>query len=66
MSSLLSDDASRVKLREISGEDGSDYINASYLDVSHTSSVLLCTMTLSNQLFLSGIQEAQSLHWSSR
>ena len=31
----ITDDSSRVKLREISGEDayGSDYINASHLDV---------------------------------
>ena len=29
------DDFSRVKLREIPGEEGSDYINASFLDVSH-------------------------------
>ena len=31
--SLNSDDSSRVKLKEIAGEDGSDYINASHLDV---------------------------------
>ena len=30
---LMTDDSSRVKLKEISGEDGSDYINASHLDV---------------------------------
>ena len=29
----ITDDSSRVKLKEISGEDGSDYINASHLDV---------------------------------
>ena len=28
-----SDDFSRVKLKEIPGEEGSDYINASHLDV---------------------------------
>ena len=28
------DDFSRVKLKEIPGEEGSDYINASFLDVS--------------------------------
>ena len=31
--SLNSDDSSRVKLKEIAGEDGSDYINVSHLDV---------------------------------
>ena len=30
---LNSDDCSRVKLTEIEGEEGSDYINANYLDV---------------------------------
>ena len=30
----ISDDSSRVKLKVIAGEDGSDYINASHLDVS--------------------------------
>ena len=29
-----SDDESRVKLKELPGEEGSDYINASHLDVS--------------------------------
>ena len=29
------DDFSRVKLREIPGEEGSDYINASFLDVNY-------------------------------
>jgi len=29
------DDLSRVKLREIPGEEGSDYINASYIDVNY-------------------------------
>ena len=31
---LCLDDFSRVKLLEIPGEEGSDYINASFLDVS--------------------------------
>ena len=30
---IMPDDSSRVKLKEIAGEDGSDYINASHLDV---------------------------------
>jgi len=29
------DDFSRVKLREIPGKEGSDYINASYIDVNY-------------------------------
>ena len=29
----FSDDFSRVKLKKIKGEEGSDYINASFLDV---------------------------------
>ena len=32
-STLYSDDFSRVKLKEIEGVEGSDYINASFLDV---------------------------------
>ena len=30
---LKTDDCSRVKLTEIEGEEGSDYINANHLDV---------------------------------
>ena len=33
MKCMISDDSSRVKLKEVVGEDGSDYINASHLDV---------------------------------
>ena len=29
----ITDDSTRVKLKEIPGQDGSDYINASHLDV---------------------------------
>jgi len=31
----MGDDFSRVKLRKLPGEEGSDYINASYIDVNH-------------------------------
>ena len=31
---FILDDFSRVKLKEIKGEEGSDYINASFIDVS--------------------------------
>ena len=33
--SHISDDSTRVKLCFFPGVDGSDYINASYIDVSH-------------------------------
>ncbi len=34
---FLTDDHSRVKLQFIPGEDGSDYINANFIDVSYSS-----------------------------
>ena len=33
----VTDDETRVKLTEIQDEEGSDYINACWIDVSHTS-----------------------------
>ena len=33
MYAFYTDDFSRVKLKEIEGVDGTDYINASYIDV---------------------------------
>ena len=43
--SLLSDDDSRVVLEEIPGEKGSDYINASWIDVTNTKHTHLHTLT---------------------
>ena len=34
LNELFTDDFCRVKLKEIPGEEGSDYINASIMDVS--------------------------------
>ena len=61
----FSDDFSRVKLNKIKGEEGSDYINASFLDVrlySHcyyyehsAGRVLVCKLILILDLFTSGI-----------
>ena len=61
------DDFSRVKLREIPGEEGSDYINASFLDVSYKQ-FMRCTITskITHQNYSSGVWETKGLHCSTR
>ena len=56
-----------MKLKEIEGVDGSDYINASFLDVSGPTITVYSGCTVdSSCLQNTGIQEEKSLHWSSR
>jgi protein tyrosine phosphatase len=43
---MISDDSSRVKLKEITEEDGSDYINASHLDVKKSNSTCYTNLSL--------------------
>lgn len=57
------DDFSRVKLEIVDGREGSDYINASYIDVSVT------FVTLRSRLYVYGvvgIQASQCIHRSTR
>ena len=71
---IILDDSSRVKLKEIVGEDGSDYINASHLDVSsedyhtcltaHTCYTIKLMVILSS--FFQGYNKTQGLHRCSR
>ena len=48
--SLNSDDSSRVKLKEIAGEDGSDYINASHINIKKMK-LLYMHMYIRNRYF---------------
>ena len=56
-----------MKLKEIEGVDGSDYINASFLDVSGPTITVYSGRTVdSSCLQNTGIQEEKCLHWGSR
>ena len=49
-----SDDFNRVKLKAVEGEEGSDYINASFVDVSHFHCLLQLGLSLT-RVYLTGL-----------
>ena len=61
----LPDDYNRVVLEEIPGVQGSDYINASFIDVIISCTAILLVTACGNLLHLSGIQEEEGIHCSS-
>ena len=61
---LYSDDHSRVKLQNDPNIPGSDYINASYIDVSSDTHTM-CWILI-NPLCTIGIQAAQWVHSNTR
>ncbi len=70
---LSIDDHSRVRLQELPGQPGSDYINGNHMDVSFTQpasilqtpSVGEC-MGLGSYFILIGLQPTQCLHCNTR